>query len=205
MVLETGNFKIKTLEMWCLWKPTSWLTEVIFLLCPPLKKQGCGGNSLGFLLENESERYSVMSDSLWTHGLYSPWNSPGQDTGVGSLSLLHGTSPTQGSNPGLLHCRQMLYQLKGILQNGSALNLVSYQRPQLLVSSTEVRTSKYVWGSQIFSLSTVEADTVSDRICVWHLFFLSVLSFLTLIMLTLVFEHLYRRKCYRANTRMEFS
>ena len=31
---------------------------------------------------------SVMSDSLRPHGLYSPWNSPGQDTGVGSLSLL---------------------------------------------------------------------------------------------------------------------
>ena len=39
------------------------------------------------------------------------WNSPGQDTGVGSLSLLQGIFPTQGSNLGLLHCRQILYQL----------------------------------------------------------------------------------------------
>ena len=45
------------------------------------------------------------------HGLYSPWNSPGQNTGVGSLSLLQGTLPTQGSNPGLPHCRWILYQL----------------------------------------------------------------------------------------------
>ena len=52
-----------------------------------------------------------MSDSLWPHGLYSPWNSPGQNTGVGSLSLLQGIFPTQGSNPGLPHCRQILYQL----------------------------------------------------------------------------------------------
>ena len=44
-------------------------------------------------------------------GLYSPWNSPGQNTGVGSLSLLQGIFPTQGSNPGLLHCRRILYQL----------------------------------------------------------------------------------------------
>ena len=36
---------------------------------------------------SESESHSVMSDSLWPHGLYSPWNSPGQNTGVGSLSL----------------------------------------------------------------------------------------------------------------------
>ena len=46
----------------------------------------------------------------WT-GLYNPWNSPGQNTGVGSCSLLQGIFPTQGSNPGLLHCRQMLYPL----------------------------------------------------------------------------------------------
>ena len=42
---------------------------------------------------------------------YSPWNSPGQNTGVGSLSLLQGIFPAQGSNPGLPHCRQILYQL----------------------------------------------------------------------------------------------
>ena len=35
-----------------------------------------------------------------------PWNSPGQNTGVGSFSLLQGIFPTQGSNPGLAHCRR---------------------------------------------------------------------------------------------------
>ena len=39
------------------------------------------------------------------------WNSPGQNTEVGSLSLLQGIFPTQGSNPGLPHCRRMLYHL----------------------------------------------------------------------------------------------
>ena len=57
------------------------------------------------------ESYSLVSGSLWPHGLYSPWNSPGQNTGVGSLSLLQGIFPTQGLNPGLLHCRRILYQL----------------------------------------------------------------------------------------------
>ena len=42
-----------------------------------------------------------MSNSLQPHGLYSPWNSSGQNTGVGGLSLLQGIFPTQGSNPGL--------------------------------------------------------------------------------------------------------
>ena len=59
----------------------------------------------------ESESCSVVSDSLRPHGLYSPWSSLGQNTGVGSLSLLQGIFPTQGSNPGLLHCRRILYQL----------------------------------------------------------------------------------------------
>ena len=46
----------------------------------------------------ESESHSVMSDSLRPHGLYSPWNSLGQNTEVGSLSLLKGIFPTQRSN-----------------------------------------------------------------------------------------------------------
>ena len=45
----------------------------------------------------------------WT--TYSPWNSPGQNTGAGSLSLLQGIFPTQESNPGLPHCSWILYQL----------------------------------------------------------------------------------------------
>ena len=74
---------------------------------------GCSlGRSLKILREVSewvSESRSVMSDSLWPHGLYSP--PPGQGTGVRSLSLFQGIFPTQGLNPGLPHCRQILYQL----------------------------------------------------------------------------------------------
>ena len=59
----------------------------------------------------DSESYSVMSDSLWPHGLYSPWNSPGQNTGVDSLSHLQAIFPAQESNPGLQNCRGILFQL----------------------------------------------------------------------------------------------
>ena len=45
----------------------------------------------------ESESHSVVSSSLWPHGLYCPWNFPGQNTGMGSLSLLQGIFPTQVS------------------------------------------------------------------------------------------------------------
>ena len=49
-----------------------------------------------------------MSDSVQPRGLHSPWNSPGQNTGVGCHALLQGIFPTQGSNPGLSHCRWIL-------------------------------------------------------------------------------------------------
>ena len=59
---------------------------------------------------------SVIPDSLRPHGLQPtrllcPWDFPGKDTGVGCHFLLQGIFPTQGSNLGLLHCRQILYQL----------------------------------------------------------------------------------------------
>ena len=62
--------------------------------------------------------HSVVYDSLWP-----PWtvcsppgssvhgDSPGENTGVDCHALLQGIFPTQGSNPGLLHCRQILYCL----------------------------------------------------------------------------------------------
>ena len=71
----------------------------------------CSRSLLVIYFIYESESCSVMSDSLWSHGLYSPWNSPGQNTGVRSLSLLQGIFPAQGLNPGLPHCRWILYQL----------------------------------------------------------------------------------------------
>ena len=54
-------------------------------------------------------KVAVLSDSLRPHGL--SWNSPGQNTGVGGLSPLQKIFPTQGSNPGFPHCRQILYEL----------------------------------------------------------------------------------------------
>ena len=78
------------------------------LNCPILSFPHCVYKSV---LWNMCESCSVVSDSLQPHGLYSPWNSPGQNTGAGSLSLLQGIFPTQGLNPALLHCRQILYQL----------------------------------------------------------------------------------------------
>ena len=57
------------------------------------------------------ESWSVMPEALQSHGLYSSSNSPDQNTGVCSCSLLQGILPTQGLNPSLGNCRQILYQL----------------------------------------------------------------------------------------------
>ena len=59
---------------------------------------------------------SVMSNSsqpleLYPARLLCSWNSPGKNTGVGYHALLQGIFPIQGSNPGIPHCRQILYQL----------------------------------------------------------------------------------------------
>ena len=57
-------------------------------------------------------KWKLLSNvSLQPDGLYSPWDSPGKNTGVGFCSLLQGIFPTLGSNPGLLHCRWILYCL----------------------------------------------------------------------------------------------
>ena len=72
---------------------------------------GAMGFPLSEMYKSESESCSVVSNSLQPHGQYSPWNSLGQNTGMGSLSLLQGIFPTQGLNPGLPHCRRILYQL----------------------------------------------------------------------------------------------
>ena len=80
----------------CLWSLLQWQADSL-----PLSRLG----------ESESESRSAMSDSLRPLGLYSPWNSLGQNTGVGSFSRLQGIFPTQGSNPGLPHCGRILYQL----------------------------------------------------------------------------------------------
>ena len=75
-------------------------------------------SSKAFLWDSklESVSRSVVPESLWPHGLQPsrllcPWDFPGKDTGVGCHFFLQGIFPIQGSNLGLLHCRQILYQL----------------------------------------------------------------------------------------------
>ena len=80
----------------------------------------------------------------------SPWDSSGQDTEVGHPSLLQGIFPTQGSNPGFLHCRWILY---GLSHKGS-LNLVG--------------------GGDILFICHLDYQTVERKVCVLSFFDLPV-------------------------------
>ena len=99
-----GSFRLPSLPA----HSTEWTCQPSL---PPKAYVPIPYNKLLSLSLSERESHSVVSDSLQPHGLYSPWNSPGQNTGGGSLSLLQGIFPTEGSNRGLPHCRQILYQL----------------------------------------------------------------------------------------------
>ena len=83
--------------------------------------------------------------------LYSPWNSPGQNTGVHSLSLLQGIFPTQGLNPGLPQSRQNLYQqsYKGSLR---ILEWVAIPSPANL-PSPGIRTGVSCFATLAYQLS----------------------------------------------------
>ena len=83
----------------------------------------CASHSL--LIRKVKVKLAHSCPTLWPHRLYSPWNSPGQNT-VGSWSLLQGIFPTQGSNPGLPHCGRIPYQLSHKGNQKSLLKLVKY-------------------------------------------------------------------------------
>ena len=90
---------------------------------------------------SQSESHSVLSDSLWPQGLCSPWDFPDQNPGAGSLSFLQGLFPTQGLNPGLSHCRRILYQVS---HKGSPTNFVG-EVNQIFKVRTVPQLPKVLW------------------------------------------------------------
>ena len=96
---------------WFCWRYTYFWSYLSIFICFLALLRSCSQCLWTITFHQVKVKVPVMSDSLWPHGLYSPWNSPGQNTRVGSLPLLQGIFPTQGSNSSLLHCRQGVYQL----------------------------------------------------------------------------------------------
>ena len=95
-------------------------------------------NSVSYIRSGVKVAQSCLILSTPKDYTYSPWNSPGQNPGVGSLSLLQGICPTQGLNPSLLHYRRILYQLS---HKGSL--LVPLKSYKLVPFSTTKRKFQY--------------------------------------------------------------
>ena len=111
-----------------------------------------------------------MSDSLRPHGLYSLWKSPGQNTGVSSLSLLQGIFLTQGSNPGLPHCRQILpAEPQGKPKNTGvgSLSLLQWIFPtqELNQSLLHCRQILYQLNHQGSPKENAKAEVISEEWC----------------------------------------
>ena len=80
------------------------------------------------------------------HVLYNPWNSLGQNSGVGGLSLLQQIFPIQESNQGLLHCRRILYQLSHQGSQEDIKMLINTWKDAQHCSLLEKCKSKLQWG-----------------------------------------------------------
>ena len=93
-----------------------------------------------------SESRSVVLDSLGPHALQSPCNSLGQNTEVGSCHLLQGIFPIQGLNPGLPHCRRILYQ-----QSHKGSHIGVRLKMESHFSSTSFRIFFLFWKFRIFT------------------------------------------------------
>ena len=142
-------FEILLLEQ-SIYPTTSWSNQIFlvtishseshFVVSDSLQPHGLynSWNSPG-----QNTRVGSLSDSLQPQGLYNSWNSPGQNTRVGSLSFHQGIIPTQESNLDLLHCREIIYSLshQGIPLQYSWASLVA----QLIKSPPAMRET-LVWS-----------------------------------------------------------
>ena len=120
-----------------------------------------------------SESRSVVSDTLQPH---EPWNSPGQNTGVGGLSLLRGiVVPTQGLNSGLLHCRWILYQLS---HQGSPriLEWVAYPFPRGIFLTQESNQALLHCRQVLYQLSYEGIFNIKHSLNKGDTFYLIVVS-----------------------------
>ena len=107
---------------------------------------------------------------------YSPWNFPGQNTGVDSLSLLQGIFPTQGSNPGLQHCRQILYQLshEGSPGRKAMTNLESILKSRDVTLPTKVHLVKamvfpvVMYGCERWTIKRAECQRIVFKLWCWR-------------------------------------
>ena len=131
--------------------------------------------------ESGSESHSLVSCSLRPHGPYSPWNSPGQNTGVGCLSLFQGIFPTQESNQGLDPCIA-----GGFFTNLTIRKLQNVKEPTNQKGRKRGKIEMSIWDlagplpKLIFiQLQRIEGFRTGSRACGWNEMDLKFLSLAT--------------------------
>ena len=146
------------------------------------------------LLTTEWKRKKVkvvqLCPTLRAHGLYSPWNSPGQNTEVRSLSLLQGIFPNQGLNPCLPHCRGILYQLSHKKAQDTGVGSLSlFQR---IFPTQESHPGLLHCRWILYKLSQQGSPTIASLsiLCIQHI----LLSFLPLVGLRYILTYCFHRQ-----------
>ena len=91
-----------------------------------------------------------MFDPLRPHGLHSPWNSQARILECVAFPFSRGSSQHQGSNPGLLHCRRILYQLS---HNGSPVREVTRE-----ATGNPLKSGIYSYDSNKTTLPSLSLD-----------------------------------------------
>ena len=127
------------------------------------------GESSQFISKSEVKLLSCV-DSLQRHGLQPtrllcPWNFPGKNTEVGCHFLLQGIFPTQGQNPGLLHCRQMLLPSEppgkyGRITTNKGLILGSQHTP-----NTKHERKTLEKANQNFQFFSIQISFITIKVC----------------------------------------
>ena len=143
-----GTLYICLLQKYDTWEKLSHYFLYIFLLCNFWPSYSpCALHSV-LAFSTGKWKWKSLSH-VWflvPHGLYSPWNSPGQNNGLSSRSLLQGIFPSQGLNPGLLHCRQILCHLShqgsphsswGTINMGETSEMHSFSSPASSTSKSQ--------------------------------------------------------------------
>ena len=121
---------------------------------------------------------SVMSDSATPRRFLCPWNSPHKNTGVGCHFLLQAIFLTHGSNPGLLHCRQILYHL-------------SHQESPIIHQFLK-RTSVWTSSGQSLQCAAEESNLAIHATSCWSSDFQEPVSWLVSIQVSIP-------KCHNSN------
>ena len=98
-----------------------------------------------------------------------PWNSPGQNTGVGSLSFLQGVFPTQGLNPGCPHCRRILYQLSHKGSPNECINIKKKKVHPFAHYSSDFWGPHFVAGRMLVLVSLLGIEPEPPAVETWSL------------------------------------